>query len=799
MKLRCLLLGLFFLLIQLEIYCQEFKLKGIVVDQTSSSIIPGAKITIAPISKKYIATTSGEFETTLPTGSYTISIQSYDYKKIEQKIEFTKDTLIEFKLSPNLNELTQVEVNAKTKENTNSTKIGQIELQMAQVKTLPSFMGEVDILKTIQLLPGVSSVSEGGQGFYVRGGGPDQNLVLVDNVPVYNASHLFGFFSVFNADAVKSGNLIKGTIPANHGGRMSSVLEISTNEGDASTFHLKGGIGLISSRLLLEGPLIKKNKGAFMIAGRRTYIDVLAKPFIPSSSPFAGSGYYFYDLNFNANYQFSKKNKLFLTAYKGVDEFSYVNKTDEFNVKIPWGNSLISLRWNTQLSSKLILNATSYFTKYDFSFGSEQTEFSIKLSSGIYDFGEKIDFTYLRSETHKIKWGLDYIYHTFTPSSLSATQKNTVLNTGKPQELRSHETSVYLNDEYDFTPKFRLNSGIRFSSFLFTGPFTRINNDKGVLEATKEYSTNEPISLYPGIEPRISARYLIGETSSLKFGMSYNYQYVHLTSLSALSLPTDIWYPTTDIAKPQKGYQISLGYFKNFLDNLIETSIETYFKGMDNLIEFKPGALPGSNFKENLDNLLTFGSGRSYGAEFFIRKNQGKFTGWIGYTIAKTERLFKEIQPTYFPAKYDRRHDLTLVGTYKFNDHWTFSTAFVFATGNTLTLPSSWYLQDQNLIYQYNERNSTRMESYHRLDISATWYDKATRKKFDLEKNEFIELKKRFRNSVNISIYNVYNRLNPFFLYLRPEGYILNNNFKLAVRQVSLFPIIPSVTWNFEF
>ena len=281
--------------------------------------------------------------------------------------------------------------------------------------------------------------------------------------------------------------------------------------------------------------------------------------------------------------------------------------------------------------------------------------------------------------------------------------------------------------------------------------------------------------------------------------MSYNYQYVHLTSLSALSLPTDIWYPTTDIAKPQKGYQLSLGYFKNFLDNLIETSVETYFKGMDNLIEFKPGALPGSNFKENLDNLLTFGSGRSYGAEFFIRKNQGKFTGWIGYTIAKTERLFKEIQPTYFPAKYDRRHDLTLVGTYKFNDHWTFSTAFVFATGNTLTLPSSWYLQDQNLIYQYNERNSTRMESYHRLDISATWYDKSTRKKFDSEKNEFIELKKRFRNSVNISIYNVYNRLNPFFLYLRPEGYILNNNFKLGVRQVSLFPIIPSVTWNFEF
>ena len=776
-----------------------YTLSGTVQDKETSTTLPNVKLQIKPGKTIEITDSSGYFFFSLPPGGYTLEIQTNEYKSFKKTIVLQENTNLEIELIENTKQLAAAEVRIKKKNQVKDPSMGQIELEMKKIKTLPAFLGEVDILKTIQLLPGVSSVSEGGQGFYVRGGGPDQNLVLVDEVPVYNASHLFGFFSVFNSDVVKSGNLIKGGMPANYGGRMSSVLEIKTNDGDQQKINVKGGIGLISSRLTIDGPL-KKGKGGFLLAARRTYIDVLMKPFISSTSPFNGSSYFFYDLNFKANYTLGTKDKLFFSSYVGIDKFNYNNKSEGFNVEIPWGNKLAAVRWNHQFSDNLTLNATSYTTNYAFGFGSKQDVFSIALNSEIHDLGEKIEFTSTKFTKHKIKYGLDYIFHTFLPSSLSIEQDTTQFNLPSPQKLRSHESAFFIQDELEITEKWKVNLGLRYSMYQFVGPFTRnLQNTLPGQKTSLVYENGENIKTYGGFEPRISSRFLLKDKSAIKIGYAFNYQYIHLTSLSTLSLPTDIWLPSTEVASPQKGYQVSIGYYKNIWKDKIEISVETYYKGMKNLIEYKPGALPQDNLTNNIDNLLLFGTGKSYGIEFFIRKNVGKFTGWIGYTLAKTERYFPEIQKTPFPAKYDRRHDLSVVSSYELNDRWTFGAVFVYATGNTLTLPSSWYIHDQNLLFDYNSRNSTRMPSYHRLDISATRFDAPTKKVYNSDKDEFVDSKKQFRSNWSFSIYNVYNHANPFFLYLKGEGKIVQGNFNLKVKQVSLFPILPSVTWNFSF
>jgi hypothetical protein len=778
---------------------QKFTLSGTITEAQSGESVVGAKISIPSLNLGATSNEYGFYSLTVPKGIYEVQFKAYGLKTFSKKIDLNANQMFNFEMSDETEILEEVEVNAKRGENVTSTKVGQMELEMEKIKTLPAFMGEVDIIKTIQLLPGVSSVSEGGQGFYVRGGGPDQNLVLLDEAQVYNASHLFGFFSVFNSDAVKSVNMIKGGMPANFGGRISSVLEVKMNEGNTKQFKVKGGLGLISSRLTFEGPIVK-DKGSFIISARRTYIDVLMKSFIPKTSPFAGSGYYFYDFNLKANYRLGKNDKLFLSGYYGKDQFIYGNKKDDFTVRMPWGNAIAAIRWNHIFNSKLFMNLTGTFTDYLFSFNSEQDNFKFSLKSGIRDVGGKVDFSYFPSTRHKLKWGAEYLYHTFTPTSVSASQDDTEFDTGEAQKLYSHESAFYFLDEFDLNEKIRFNAGLRYSMYQFVGPFKRfihspINGNDSVIQ----YNKGDLIKFYQGFEPRISMRWLLSKKSSIKAGYAYNYQYVHLTSLSAVSLPTDIWFPTTDIAKPQKGWQASLGYFQNFKENKYEASVEVYYKGMKNLIEYKQGALPSDNVNDNTDNLLVFGTGWSYGAEFFIKKATGKLTGWIGYTWAKTERLFPDLQAEVFPAKYDRRHDLTVVAGYKLNERWTFGASFIYASGNTLTLPNSWYVQDQSILFNYGLRNSTRMAPYHRLDISATLYDRPTKKRTNPETGETIEVKKKFRSNWNFSIYNVYNRANPYFLYIDNQGGLLTNDFKISVKQVTLFPIIPSATWNFEF
>jgi hypothetical protein len=779
---------------------QKSTISGYLTDAKSGEALIGAKVYIPSLKVGAETNTYGFYSLTVEKGTYTIEFRFTGLDTYSKVFDLSKDVSFNYEMGTTEKQLEEVVISAKKGENINSTKIGQIELDVEKIKTLPAFMGEVDIIKTIQLLPGVSSVSEGGQGFYVRGGGPDQNLVLLDEGVVYNAAHLFGFFSVFNADAVKSVNLIKGGMPANYGGRMASVLEVNMNEGNNKKFKVKGGLGVISSRITVEGPL-KKDKGSFIVSGRRTYIDLIMKAAIPDSSPFAGSGYYFYDLNLKLNYRLGPKDRIFLSGYYGKDQFTFGSKEDDFKVEMPWGNGIAALRWNHQFSSKLFMNVITTFSDYQFSFGSAQDEFQIKLTSGVRDLTAKVDFSYFPSTRHKIKWGAESIFHTFNPSSVSAQSQDVVFDTGTPEMLYSLESAVYAMDEFDVTEKLKINAGLRYSMFQHVGPFTRyIKGDISTPDTSITYANGDIVKFYDGLEPRFSGRWLINDNNSIKFGYSYNYQYVHLTSLSAVSLPTDIWYPSTDKAKPQKGWQGTVGYFRNFFKNKYEGSVEVYYKGMKNLIEFKEGALPGDNLNDNTDNLLVFGEGWAYGIEFFFKKSVGKLTGWVGYTWAKTERKFPDLNNgNVFPAKYDRRHDLTVVAGYKLNDRWTFGASFIYATGNTLTLPSSWYVQEQNLLFNYGARNSTRMAPYHRLDLSATLYDKAYKTKIDETTGETIQVKKKFRSNWSFSCYNVYNRANPFFLYVDNDGDFLNGDFKISVKQVTLFPIIPSVTWNFEF
>jgi hypothetical protein len=776
-------------------------LSGYITDSKDGEAMMDVKVYIPSLKLGAMTNNYGFYSLTVAPGKYQVEFRSVTYGAEIKELDLTKSQVFSIELGSKTTDVNEVVVNVKKTENVTSTKMGQIELQMDQVKTLPAFMGEVDIIKTIQLLPGVSSVSEGGQGFYVRGGGPDQNLVLLDEGVVYNAAHLFGFFSVFNADAVKSVNLIKGGMPANFGGRMSSVLEVNMNEGNMKKLKVTGGIGAISSRLTLEGPL-KKDKGSFIVSGRRTYIDILMKAAISDTSPFAGSSYFFYDVNAKLNYKLSAKDRIFLSGYYGKDVFNFSDSKGGFGANMPWGNGIAALRWNHLFSDKLFMNLTTTFSDYMFKFGSQQDEFRFELASGIRDVGAKVDFSYFPNPAHRIKWGADYKYHTFTPTSVTAQNDTTVFDTGAAQKLYSHEVAAYVLDEFDLNDQLRLNVGLRYSAFAHVGPFTRYVKGDGIStqDTTIQYNRGDLIKFYHGLEPRVSLRWLLPDNSSIKAGYAYNYQYVHLTSLSAVSLPTDIWFPTTDIAKPEKGWQGSVGYFRNFFNDKFESSVEVYYKGMKNLIEFKEGALPGDNVSDNTDNLLVFGEGWAYGIEFFFKKSVGRFTGWIGYTWAKTERRFPDInEGNIYPAKYDRRHDLSLVGTYKLNERWTFSSSFIYATGNTLTLPSSWYVQEQNLLFNYGARNSTRMSPYHRLDLSATLYSKAYKTKTDPATGKEIEVKKKYRSNWSFSIYNVYNRMNPFFLYVDNDGDFLAGNFKLTVKQVSLFPIIPSATWNFEF
>ncbi|MBC7383269.1 MAG: TonB-dependent receptor [Bacteroidia bacterium] len=769
----------------------RFTISGYVKDSANGETLTGAVVLVKEGKGGAATNAYGFYSLTLAEGSYQLIYSYIGFQTKLVQLNLYKNTTLNLALAGEGIKVKEVVITAEREDkNVRSTEMGRIEISGEKIKSLPVIFGEPDVLKAITLLPGIKSGGEASTGFYVRGGGPDQNLILMDEAVVYNPSHLFGFLSVFNSDAVKNVDIIKGGMPANYGGRLSSILHVNMREGNNQNFNYSGGIGLISSRLTAEGP-IQKGKSSFLISGRRTYIDILAKPFLPDR--IKGNSYYFYDLNLKANFILSDKDRLFISAYFGRDIFDYqsvLNSKVKFN--FGWGNSTATLRWNHVFNSKLFCNTSVIFNRYDLyndaTFGSG----GISVRSSLQDWNMKSDFSWFANDNHLVKFGLNYTFHTFQPGILSGTIGSINLDETINKQY-AHEFAVYLMDEWKISHRWSVNYGVRAVAFNLVGPYQQEVYDNDTKLPTGQHTrfkSGESIAFYPRLEPRFSANYLLNSSSSVKASYTQTYQFLHLATTSGAQFPIDLWVPSSRLIKPQLAYQYALGYFRNFKQNRYETSAEIYYKPMYNQIEFKPGAQ--LFFNQNLEHEMVFGNGLSYGMELFIRKKTGRLTGWIGYTWSRSTRQFDALnngEPYYY--RYDRTHDMSLLLSYTINKKWSANFVFVYGTGNATTLPDSRYAyrfgydakENQpkfTFIDKYSKVNSFRLPAYHRADISVTYIRKKTDK---------------WESSWNFSIYNIYNRANPYFIYFNPD--LVNKT--VNAYMVYLFPIVPSIMWNFKF
>lgn len=751
---------------------QNYTLSGTLADEETGETLIGATIKVSGIKQAATSTNAyGFYSLTLPEGTYDITISYIGYKPFNQKLNIKSDTKLNIKISPSI-QLDEVVISAEREnENVVNPQMGVEKLNVKDIKNIPVLFGERDVLKTIQLLPGVSSAGEGNSGFYVRGGATDHNLILLDEAPVYNASHLLGFFSTFNSDAIKDATIYKGGMPAQYGGRLASVLDIRMNDGNKNDYNAEGGIGLISSRLTVQGP-IAKEKSSFVISGRRTYADMFLA-FAPDTS-LRGNKLYFYDLNAKTNFVINDRNTLFLSGYFGRDNLALKNAFG-FN----WGNATATLRWNHLFSNRLFGNTSFIYSNYDYAIESMLESSDFKVSSVIKNFNLKQDFQYSLNN-HHLKFGINLIHHTIDPGKITASSSSSV-NNSKIENRRGLENAVYISDEWKASQKLTLAYGLRLSSFAMLGGGNfNTYNASGDIIYTKTYKKQEIVKSYLNLEPRFSASYQLADDKSVKASYTRNTQNLHLMSNSTTTSPTDIYIMSSNNTKPEIADQAALGYFNNFKNNRYEFSAEVYYKWMQNQIEYRTGTDLRGN--QNIEADLLYGDGRAYGIELFLKKKFGNFNGWIGYTLSKTERQFSEIDNgRWFNAKQDRTHDISVVGIYKASSRWTLSSAFVYNTGNAISYPSGKYQIDGNTLFYYSERNGYRTPSYHRLDISATLEGK---------------VKKRYQSNWSFGIYNVYNRKNAYSIDFRENEVDAT---KTEVVKTSLFGIIPSVTWNFKF
>ena len=774
-------------------------LSGYIRDAASGEALIGANVSVTETGRSIQTNTYGFYSISMDSGRHVIETSYFGFATRTDTLDMSVSREMNVELraeerggitgtgGSGEKQIGEVEVRAEDRRDRNvrSAEGGVLTLTPERARTLPVIFGEVDMLKTLQLMPGVQSSGEGNSGFYVRGGGPDQNLILLDDAVVYNSGHLFGFFSIFNADALKSVTLTKGGIPAQYGGRLSSVVDVTMKEGNSKEYHAEGGIGLIASRLTVEGP-IKKDKGSFMLSGRRTYIDVLVKPFVNPESQFAGSGYYFYDANLKANYVLGKRDRVYASGYIGRDIFTFKNAGSTFNVRVPWGNNTATVRWNHLFSDRLFVNTTAIFNDYNFAFEGSQQSFNVKLASAIRDFGGKTDFDYYAPFGHHFKTGVQYTYHRFTPNQVSGSSEGIEFQPDNPFVKYAHEAGVYVQDEFDPTDWLRINAGMRYSWFGQVGPYTSyVTGFAGRVTDSTVYAPGQLIKQYGGFEPRLNARIALGANDAIKTSVMRSLQYLHLVTNNGSTLPTDVWVPSSLITQPQKAWQYTLGYYRNFRNNAFETSVEVYYKDLRNQVEFRESYQPNSIQDSELS--FVFGQGEAYGAEFFVNKTKGAFTGWIGYTLAWTWRKFPDLNGgERFPARYDRRHDLSVVLSYEASKKWTVSSVFVYGSGNAITLPTSFYIINQQLVQEFSKLNAYRIFPYHRLDLSAVWKPRGDKPA------------KRWQSSWAFSVYNVYSRMNPYFLYVDTGG-SLGPGVDVKVKQVSIFPILPSITYNFKF
>jgi len=755
-----------------------FVVSGYVRDADSGETIIGANITLAEDGRVGTATnTYGFYSLSLPPGKHTLIYSFLGYTSQRFPVDLDKAVTINVNLKAGV-EMEAIVVEAKANEddeNVQSTSMGRVTLPIEQIKALPALLGEVDVLKTIQLLPGVSSAGEGSAGFYVRGGGADQNLVLLDEAVVYNSGHFLGFFSVFNADAINSTTLIKGGIPAVYGGRLSSVLDIQMKEGNNQQFAAEGGIGLISSRLTVEGPLAR-DKSSFLLSGRRTYGFDLAQPFIRKTD-FAGTNYYFYDLNAKVNYRFSQRDRLFVSGYFGRDVLTLAQPGRDFKFRIPYGNSTTTVRWNHLFNDKLFFNLSAIYNDYQFAATFAQDDFQFNLNSSVRDYGGKFDFEYFPSVHHQVKAGLHVTRHKLTPSIVSGFAGDVEFEPSNSPKY-ANEYALYLQDDWQLSPWLRINGGLRGTLFQQTGPYTS--------KATgKEYGPGDVVKQYGSLEPRLFVNTALSPQSAIKGGVTFTTQYIHLVSNSSSTLPTDTWVPSSENVKPQRGIQYAVGYFRNFKQNAYEASAEIYYKSLRDQIDYRESFVDNSS--NDIESEFVFGKGEAYGLELFVRKNRGALTGWIGYTLSRTTRTFPDIEGgRRFPSIYDRTHDLSVVTNYRISPKFLLGAVFVYATGRAYTPLERIYVIEGNLQPDYGPRNSQRLEPYHRLDLSLVY----TPKPFST---------KRFRSEWVLSVYNAYSRLNTFYIYNDLDTDFETGSVTTQAYKVALFPVIPTITWNFKW
>jgi len=763
---------------------QKVTLSGYLKDARNGEALIGATVYVEELKQGAATNAYGFYSLTIPRGNYTLQISFIGYETITKKINADKSQTVTLSLYETVEQIDEVIVTGEAANaNVERIEMSMTKLPVRTIKKLPAFMGEVDIIKTIQLLPGIQSGGEASSGLYVRGGGPDENLMLLDESPVYNASHLMGFFSVFNSDAIKDIQVYKSGIPAQYGGKGSSVIDIKQKDGNSKRFGLNAGIGTLSSRLTLEGPIIK-DKWSFIIAGRRTYYDVLGKAM--GLEELQDNKLYFYDLNAKSNVIINNKNRIYFSGYMGDDLFELGE-----SMYMRWGNTTATARWNHIFGDKLFMNVSAIYSNYDYNLGVPgDNADNFDWSSRIRDYNGKVDLTWFLNPNNTVKFGGNAIIHHFRPGKIKTKGENSMYSDLELVHYNAFESAIYISNEQKISDRFSVQYGLRLSHFQQIGEGeVRIYKDpenlnKNEIIETKYYDKNEKIGdpfIY--LEPRFGMKFTLSKNSSLKASYNRMIQNLHLISNTYSPSPLDIWLPTSTYIKPLIVDQIAMGYFRNFHKNVYEASLEVYYKNMQNVLDYREGAELFLN--DAIETELLHGKGNSKGLELLLKKSQGKLTGWIGYTLAKTTREIDGINNgDPYPSSYDRTHDLSVVSSYQLNKMWNFAANFVFATGNPTSYPVAKYNVQNNQIYEYSSRNSNRIPEYHRLDFSVT---------YDFKKND----KRRFKQSLNFSVYNVYGRRNAYSI--SPRANEDNPNQTEFVRISIIGSQIPAITYNIKF
>ncbi|WP_440134830.1 TonB-dependent receptor [Chitinophaga sancti] len=751
----------------------KFTISGIIRDKTSGETLIGASIHVLQQSN-YSSTSNnyGFYAIVVPEGTYTLVVSYTGYKADTISIPLAKDLVRNVSLSPSSGLLSEVVITSQaSKDRLSSAQMGTQKLSTAEIANVPVFLGEKDIIKTIQLLPGIKTTGEGSGGFYVRGGNIDENLLLLDEVPVYNATHLLGFFSTFNSDAIKDLTLYKGAMPAQYGGRLSSVVDIRTKDGNNQAFHGSGGLGIISSHLNLEGPLVK-DKGSFMISARRSYADVFLK--LSSNEDVKNSNLYFYDVNAKLSYNLDDHNRVFISFYNGKDNLKI---SDDF--ALYYGNTTGTFRLNHNFNSHLFSNTTVSYSNYHHNVEISDKSSNTKIESTIRDFGLKEDFQYFMSNDDRINFGITTTHHTLNPGLIDASQ-NSTYNSQILDKKYALESAAYINHELGWG-KLKINYGLRLSVFNIFGPgkYYTYNAEGDPADSTK-YDAADLVKTYINLEPRAAASYQLDSISSLKFAYSRNTQNLHLITNSASTQPTDLWILSSPNVQPEIADQVSLGYYRDLSKGRYEFSSEIYYKQLQNQIDYKDGAALSVN--NYVESQLLYGKGRAYGVELFLKKKAGRLTGWISYTLSRTERQIEKInEGSWYAAHQDQTHNLAIVTIYQLSKKVTLSANWVYNTGNAVTYPSGKYEINEQTVFLYTERNGYRMPAYHRLDIGLTIAGKKRR---------------RWSSDWNFAVYNAYGKQNPYFIEFKNDP--ANPNRTIA-QQTALFRWVPSITYNFAF